>query len=452
MRLDEHASAALLPLMYRYMGRPYMALLDQYRVIETMPAEQLAELQLERLKALVAHSYENVPYYRALFDEHGARPDDIRSLHDYARLPLLDKATVRERWSEIVASNYPREEMREVWTSGSTGTPVKLFHDRRYFDCGWAALLRNIEWTGHRRGERQYWLTREDTGGWQRELRLAIERKWIAGVVVQTPETIAKWAAELQRVKPVLIYSTPSSRLSELSDYLIAHDIRIEGLRAVMTSSETLLAPTRKLIERAFGAKVFDQYGANECLSIASECRAGNMHVNSHINLVEYLPVDGAAGTYEMIITPLMNYGMPFLRYRLGDLGAPVYGTCSCGRTLPLMKMMDGRTASTVTLSDGTVLTPFSLEELLHEVPGVVRFQFRQIEPDVFDLLVVKESRAGTQVEESLANAEDSFERHNGLRVAFNVHFVDDIPLTAAGKHLYVVPLQKGAPREAGRS
>ena len=195
------------------------------------------------------------------------------------------------------------------------------------------------------------------------------------------------------------------------------------------------------------GAKVFNQYGSTECLSIAAECEAGSMHVNADVNLVEHVPVPSMPGVDEMIITPLFSYGMPLLRYRLGDLGSPVEGRCTCGRTLPRIGSLEGRLTGTATLSDGTVLTSFALEELLQGLPGVAQFQFRQVTPDDFDLLVITTRSDDAGVAASLDGIEDAFARRNGVRASIRVVYVDDIPLTAAGKHLYVVPLDTQTPR-----
>lgn len=447
MRLDEHLSALALPAMYRVMGRPYTAMARELLHNETLADEQLAELQWERLTALLHHCHDNVPFYRTMFDELGAKPEDIRTPADYARLPVLDKAMLKANSSALVASNYDVGRMHRVTTGGSTGVPVQMYYDSGYFDHGWATLLRNMSWTGHRPGERQAWVTREATGGLPRALRLVIERKWVAGVVVQTPETIAQWAAHLARQKPVLVYSTPSSRLPALATYLLENDIRLDSVRAVMTSSETLLDESRLLFEKAFGAQVFDQYGSTECLSIAAECPAGSMHVNADMNLVEYAPLESASGVSELIITPLFNYGMPLLRYRLGDLGGPRPGRCSCGRTLPRMDRLVGRLTGTATLSDGTVLTPYALEELVQGVAGVARFQFRQTSPDGFDLLVVRAPQGGDDLEETLSSIGRRFTEQNGPRVDFRIRYVDDIPLTSTGKHLYVIAMNDETPR-----
>lgn len=447
MRLDERVSAMLLPAMYGIMGRPYQAMGRELLRNETLSEDQLAELQWSRLTALLGHCYDNVPFYRSIFDDLGAHPTDIRTLADYAKLPVLDKEKLKANSAALVATSHDLGRMRHVTTGGSTGVPVQMYYDHDYFDWGWATLLRNITWTGHRPGERQAWVTRESTGGLSRWLRLEVERKWVAGVVVQSPETVADWAAHLARQRPVLVYSTPSSRLPALATYLLEHDIRLESVRAVMTSSETLLDESRRLFEKAFGAQVFDQYGSTECLSIASECSAGSMHVNADINFVEYSPLSTVRDVNELIITPLFNYGMPLLRYRLGDLGGPLPDRCSCGRTLPRMSRLVGRLTGTATLSDGTVLTPYALEELVQGVAGIARFQFRQTSADAFDLLVIRAPGAGIELDQSLGGIEEKFTAQNGPRVEFRVRYVDDIPLTMTGKHLYVIALDDETPR-----
>ena len=447
MRADERLSALLLPVMYGMMGRPYQAMTRELQQNETLAEEALAALQWKRLTTLLHHCYLHVPYYRAMFDELGAHPDDIRTMADYARLPILDKEMLKSHSTSLVASTHDPGRMHRVTTGGSTGTPVQMYYDSRYFDWGWATLLRNISWTGHHPGERQAWVTRESTGGLPRALRLAIERKWVAGVVVQTPDTVAQWASHLARQQPRLVYSTPSSRLPALASYLLEHDIHLDSVRAVMTSSETLLDETRLLIEEAFGAQVFDQYGSTECLSIASECASGSMHVNADVNLVEYVPLDSAPDLSELVITPLFNYGMPLLRYRLKDLGRMLPGRCDCGRTLPRMGRLVGRLTGTATLSDGTVLTPYALEELVQGVPGIARFQFRQTSQDAFDLLVVRAPHDQSGLDAALGDIGRKFSEQNGPSVDFRVCYVDDIPLTSSGKHLYVVALQDETPQ-----
>ncbi len=166
-----------LPALYTLGRRPYHRVLSALLASERLDPEQLHEIQLERLRSLVAHCYENVPYYRRLFDGLGVHPEDIRSIADYARLPVLEKDTLRADFPSFVATNEHADRLTTAMTSGSTGSPLQYKYDSRYFLHGWAALMRNMAWTGFRPGERQAWFTFSAPGGMKRAARLALERK-----------------------------------------------------------------------------------------------------------------------------------------------------------------------------------------------------------------------------------------------------------------------------------
>ncbi|MDZ4168689.1 MAG: hypothetical protein U1E26_03415 [Coriobacteriia bacterium] len=445
LRIDEAAAALYLPALYHLGRRPYPRLVSELVASERFDPEQLHQLQLARLRALVTHCYANVPYYRALFNDLDVRPDDIRSMEDYARLPLLEKDTLRAEFASFIATDSHGERLMAATTSGSSGSPLKYRYDPEYFLHGWSALIRNMTWTGFRLGERQAWFTFSAAGGAKRALRLTLERKWLARELTFSDETLDGWARRLAHWEPRFVYGTPSSRLAPLAAHLLAHNVKPQGIRAVMSSSETLVDEQRQLIEEAFGAKVFNQYGATECLSIASECEAGSMHVNAELNLVEFERTEWTGDARAVIVTPLLNYGVPLLRYVLRDLGGSLPGQCPCGRTLPRMRNLIGRTSCCATLSDGSFVTPFAFEELVESTPGIVRFQFRQVKPDSFDLLVVTLPGAADSVRHALADLDAQFERNNGRKAHFALRLVDDIPFTPGGKHLYVIPLTDSA-------
>lgn len=448
MRLDEHASAIALPLTYWLMGRPYAAMLRELRDNETLAPEQLEQLQFAKLTALLEHCYTNVPYYRSMFERIGAHPSDIRTMAEYAMLPTLDKETVQREAESLGATNFADKPAITVSTGGSTGTPVKLRQDQTYYDWGWAVFLRNMLWTGFQPGERQAWFTRPATPDLKRQIHLALERRWVVGVVLQSEAAIAQWARGMQKHRPRFIYGYPSV-ISALATYVLDHGIELDSVRQVMTSSETLFANQREEIGRAFGAPVFNQYGSTETYGISSECTSGSMHVNSDLTVVEYQPVSGPGGTvaHEVIVTPLMGYGMPLLRYRSGDQASPAEGRCPCGLPLPLMQMPEGRVDDTVTFSDGTVISAMLLERLVRGIPGIARFQFRQTAPDALELLVIKDQRFTEKTRETLADTQRRFASESGVRVQITPLFVDAIAPTRSGKHKSVVALKDETPR-----
>ena len=420
----------------------------ELRAAEALDPQELARLQLERLGELLAHCYENVPYYRSMFEALGARPEDIRSLEDYAGLPTLDRDTLREQAESFIATGFDRDTLVYVTTGGSSGEAVQLHMDQQYRDWGWATFLRNVDWTGHRQGERQVWFTRPDDEGWPRRLRLALQRHRYVGVRQGTAESVADWAGIVKRYRPRFVYGYPHA-LAAIADYAIDHGTRFEGVRQVMTASETLHPQQRERIELAFGCRVFDQYGANECYSIASECRHGSMHVNSDINLIEFLPLqgqDGGSGPREVVVTPLLARGMPLLRYRLGDEAAPLPGLCPCGLPFPMMRLDIGRLADYMVFSNGRILSTMVPAARALDVPAIARFQFRQNPDDSLDLLIVRADRGAETLDEALVRIEGDLEKEAGFRIKVRPVFVDDIPLTPAGKHRYVIPLEtKGA-------
>ncbi|MDZ4168688.1 MAG: hypothetical protein U1E26_03410 [Coriobacteriia bacterium] len=449
MRPDEAAAALYLPTLYRLGRRPYPELMRALIATERLDSEQLNALQMERLQSLLAHCYEYVPYYRRLFDELGAHPDDIRSLDDYARLPVLEKETLRANLASFIATNQYGKRLSSVATSGSTGTPLVYHHDPRYFLHGWAALMRNMSWTGFRLGERQAWLAYSAPGGVKRAFRLALERKWQARELVFSEETIASWAHHLATWRPTFVYGAPSSRLAPIAAHMLSHDIRPQGIRSVMTSSEMLVEGQRRLLAEAFGASVYNQYGSTECLSIAAECGAGSMHVNAEVNIVEFEQLDWTGDARAIVVTPLFNYGVPLLRYVLRDLGEALPGECACGRTLPRMRSLIGRSDFSVTLSDGMTVTPFAFEGLVARVPGIIRYQFRQVTSDSFDLIVAALPEATQSIAEALSSLDERFARTTGGTAHFTVRFVEDIATAEAGKHLLVVPLDRRSKDQA---
>lgn len=457
MRYDESMCATLLPLAYRLTGRHQMRMLRELVASEALDEEQLGRIQFARLRALLDHCYENVPYYRRLFDELDVKPQEITSLADYAQLPVLTKQALKENTDALIATNYDRKSLMANATGGSTGEPTQFYQDRRYLELGSAAFLRNLQWTGYRLGERHLYLwgapwTAKVSGG--ERLRRFLLRRWVFSVGDLSDETMAQWTVAIQRIAPRTIYGYVTA-LFALAGYMKDRGIQIDGLRSVVTSAEALLPESKRVIETGFGCPVYDQYGSREVYSIAAQCRAGSMHVNSDINVVETVDLSqesAAVGASDIVVTPLFAYGMPLLRYANGDRGVLIEGRCDCGRPLPQMKTNIGRTMDNVFLRNGTPVEGLALVALLRGIVGIGRFQFRQSVAGACDLLIVKDQGCDASTERALAQAASTAADRLGVDLTINVRIVEDIPLTRLGKHNYVVSELAGArPTQAGR-
>jgi phenylacetate-CoA ligase len=225
--------------------------------------------------------------------------------------------------------------------------------------------------------------------------------------------------------------------------------------KALMSSAQTLPLPSRKLIEEAFGCKVFDKYGSREFSGIAYECEAhSGHHVVSEAYIVEVLkdgePVKpGEVG--EVVITDLNNYCMPFIRYRIGDLAEAVDDTiaCSCGRGAPRVGAIEGRVQSIIQGADGRYLPGTFFAHYLKEFDHAIKkFQVVQEERDAMIFRVVKGGRFSDDVlDEVLA----TFREYLGAEMKITVEFVDEVAMVRTGKRLASVSrlgidFQKAAP------
>jgi phenylacetate-CoA ligase len=408
----------------------------------------MRELQDEKLRRLVRHAYRHVPYYRTRMREKGLRPEDIRGQEDLAKLPFLTKADIRRHLHfDIMSENHDKGEILRISTSGSTGEPLVCYADRAQLEFRWAATLRAQEWTGYQFGDPTVRLWHQTIG--MTRSQAAKERadaimsnRTFVPVFQMTDENLKKTMELIRSVQPTLM-----DGYAEALDFL-AHYVKTVGdpgvrPRAIMSSAQTLPEPSRKLIEEAFGCRVFDKYGSREFSGVAYECEAHDgHHVVAEGYIVEVLkdgvPVKpGEVG--EVVITDLNNYCMPFIRYRIGDLaeGMDPLAPCSCGRGAPRIGAIQGRVQSIIQGVDGHYVPGTFFAHCLKEFDyAIKRFQVVQDKPGALTFRVVKGGRYSRDVLERVLS---QFRRYLGERLVIDVEFVDDIALVQTGKHLAAI-------------
>ncbi len=418
---------------------------DNLRKTQWLPSAEMRELQDEKLRRLVRHAYRNVPYYRARMQELKLHPDDIRGQDDLGKLPLLTKQDVRKHlYFDILADNHDKREMLRIATSGSTGEPFVVYANRSQLEFRWAATLRSQEWTGYQFGDPCVRLWHQTLGMSTSQIlkeradALMSNRKFVP-VFEMHEDKLDRMVRDIADWKPTLL-----DGYAEALDFL-AHYLKSRGgvavaPKAIMSSAQTLPDSSRKLIEDAFGCRVFDKYGAREFSGIAYECEAHDgHHVVGEGYIVEVLR-DGAPAAPgelgEIVITDLNNTCLPFLRYRIGDLGTAMdpAAACPCGRGLPRIGSIEGRVQSIIQGSSGQFLPgsffPHYLKELDH---AIKRFQVVQERVGEITFNVVKGGRYSDDVlQEVLA----TLRRHLGDDMKIHVNFVDNIELVRTGKRL----------------
>jgi phenylacetate-CoA ligase len=443
--------------------RVYMAAFDQTHWMITRDVEHYyetlrktqwldpaatRELQDEKLRRLVRHAYRNVPYYRARMQELGLRPEDIRGQQDLAKLPFLTKADIRKHlFFDIMSENHDKSQILRISTSGSTGEPFVCYADRAQLEFRWAATLRAQEWTGYRFGDATVRLWHQTIG--MSRTQAAMERadallsnRTFVPVFELTDDNLERTMRLIAHVRPILL-----DGYAEALDFL-ARFVQQRGSlgvrpRSIMSSAQTLPEPSRRLIEQAFGCRVFDKYGSREFSGIAYECEAhAGHHVVAEGYIVEILrdgePVKpGEVG--EVVITDLNNTCMPFIRYRIGDLAEAMDTDtlCACGRGAPRIGAIQGRVQSIIQGTDGHYVPGTFFAHYLKEFDyAFQRFQVVQEKPGAITFRVVKGGRFSQEVLDQVLT---EFRKYLGERLQIEVEFVDEIALVRTGKHLAAV-------------
>jgi len=406
--------------------------------------DRLIEYQNKRLRKIIKYAYENVPFYRQRFGQLGIRPDDIRTTKELSRLPVLRKGEIRENFDRMISREYDAKSLKMLSTSGSTGQPLflcisdaedelrKAKHLRANMSCGQKPRDRWVAVTSPRHFQ--------ETGGLQ-----------IFGFYVPIPVSVFDNAAEqystIGKLRPDVLEAYSSSLL------LLAREVEKRECgtirpRFVISGAELIDDSARQYIEKVFDAPVYDQYACIEMERIAWQCRDRiGYHMDIDAMVIQFVDRNGedvsAGENGEIVCTSLFNYAMPFIRYAVGDMGVPSDEDCSCGRTLPLMKVVEGRKDSFLLLPDGRVLSPRSFTIALSTFrlyDSMEQFRVAQRKKDVIEVQIKKKDES---IEEQ--NLESELVVHlrkmldiDAERLDFKVRFVSDIPLDKAGKLMIV--------------
>jgi phenylacetate-CoA ligase len=447
-----------LPLYHWWHGSTLMSDMRKFEDSQWFPQERLRAMQWERLSRLLEHAYLHVPYYRDTFKEIGAKPQDFRSIEDFAKFPVLKKRTLQERVSDLLATNIPSTELVKGITSGSSGLPTFHYRDLTCNRIRTAAGKRLNRIAGHSFGSRvfSFWrdspfvfegtevrpaqAAKEHSASGLSRLKRAVHARF--GVENQVMSVDPTWLSEveltrlydrLKKFRPEIIVSYVNA-LCMLAQYLEAN--RLEGIRprSVIVSSEMLHPHQRELMERVFGCRVFNRYGLSETGIVAIECSAGTgLHLNQEILHLEEAPDD--FGTTQLVVTDLINRGMPLLRYETGDTGRLIGERCGCGRGLWRIGDLTGRVIDLLPTRLGGHVNG-QLFATFHWIAGVKQYQVVQEAVDAFTIRIV---RTPSFVESDLAPMLQTIRERFGDDTAIKVEYVEYIPFTQGGKYKLVV-------------
>lgn len=312
--------------------------LKKFLETQWMNPEKIKELQFIQLRELLEFSYQNVPYYKRLFDECGLKPQSVQDLSDLKKIPLLTKKIIKENFKELVALNAVKNDIELTYSSGTTGEKLLFYLPKVLkYQINFAITYRFYSWAGIKPFDRRitmgarvftrsrpYWIFNKAGN----QLLLSIHHL--------SYETVDEYIRKIEKFAPVLIQGHPSGitfvakRLKEIGKTI--------AVKAVSTTGETLFDDQRKIIEEGFSCCVFDTWGLGESVVSASECECHKgYHEDSEYGIIEFVKTEKGC---EVVGTSLYNYAMPFIRYKIEDIAELMpdgQQLCKCGRGLPLV-------------------------------------------------------------------------------------------------------------------
>jgi len=432
------------PLWDRYDRSEKLKQLSFLKAHQWKDSGAINEYQWQRTIQMIAYAYEHSPYYRAVFDREGIKPEDIQSRGDLNKIPITKKADIRNQQSEFISKQYVPTQLVQAKTGGSTGFSLELYFDESCQALRNAAALRSDQWAGWDLGDirGELWGNPPVASTLKEKVRLGLlDRVFYLDTMAMNAHSMTEFK-NLCAHEGIEVLFGHAHSIYIYAAFLEESGVAVPALKGIIATSMMLLDHERELIERVFSCKVTNRYGCEEVGLIGCECEEhSGMHINAEHVLVEFLRADGEPAKEgelaKIVVTDLNNKGMPLLRYQIEDMGSFSNEPCACGRGLPILKEINGRTADFLKTKQGDSVAGISLiERTLTDIRGIEQMQLVQDSLDVLQVNRVKGKGFSEQTDYQLSAAlTDVF----GQDVKVVINDVTEIPQMSNGKYRFSI-------------
>ena len=445
MGLYTHLVAnGLFPLHERLKHHGSVAVRKAMEASQWWSPDRLETFRVDRLKAFLSDVQAHSPYYAAMFARSGFEPQSLTSLSELQRLPLLTKADIRGHVDAIRADDAGA--LSRFNTGGSSGEPLIFFLGKERVSHDVAAKWRATRWWGVDIGDPEIvvWGSPIELGAQDRikAVRDALLRTEILPAFDMSAARLDHFVDRICARRPKMLFGYPSA-ISLIAAHAQKKGIALDGLgiKVVFVTSERLYDHQRELIETAFGCPVANGYGSRDAGFIAHQCPHGGMHITAEDIVVEIVDPAGrplpAGEAGEIVVTHMATRDFPFIRYRTGDMAVMDDAPCACGRGLPVLREIQGRSTDFVVAQDGTVMHGLSLIYVLRDYPGISAFKIVQDSRDQTTVQVVVDD--GVDMVGLRETVSAGLRARLGESVDIHIQAVDEIPAEASGKYRYVI-------------
>lgn len=424
------------------LGREFAEYSEQLLINEQLTRGEQDAMQLTKLRELIEHCSQHVPFYKRLFDRVGFRPAHLRTLAYLSNIPPLTREDLRDHFDELRAVNASQFEPEQCASGGATGQPVKFLLDRKAIALEKACVRRHWLRSGYKDSEPSANL---------RGLRLALkpgtyslidkgENCLYLSSYDLTPNTVKAYTKAFNDFHPALFDSYASSA-ALFATLIEGRGLETHSPRSIVCASETLYPHQRERIESVFKSKVWDWYGLTELVGNAGECEMHNgYHISMEQGYFEVLDESGRAvapgEVGEIVATGLHNFSMPLVRYRTGDLAEFTDEVCPCGRASRMIKSIQGRVFEFIETPSGARLTATALNVHDNTWNNVIQFQYVQEQRDTVVLRVMKGEIYSEADERRIL---DRMGARFGEEIQLRIEYVSEMPKTPRGKTPLIV-------------
>ncbi|OUS23390.1 capsule biosynthesis protein CapK [Thalassotalea sp. 42_200_T64] len=438
----------LFPLHEQIKKHNTVAIRKSLEQSQWFSTNQILAAQNARLSNFLQKTVNHVPYFRKVFADANLQPSQIKSVADLAQLPFLTKTIVRENFDDLKSNKSGPVTL--FTTGGSSGSPLLFLLGNERVSHDVAEKWRATRWWGVDIGDKEIvaWgspieLNSQDK---MRLFRDKLFRSRLLPAFDLTEEKLLGFIDEIKLVKPKMLFGYPSV-FSLIAKTAQQHHIDLTQLeiKVVFVTSERLYPEQRDTIETVFNAPVANGYGGRDAGFIAHQCPQGKMHLSAEDIIVEIIDEDdnplshGESG--EIVITHLATSDFPFIRYKTGDIGTIDTEVCSCGRGLPILKDIEGRTTDFIVAEDGTKMHGLALIYILRGLEGISEFKIIQ-ESKYFVRILLVPTNHLTEVLKAEITA--SFKARLGANVTIEIDKVAYIAAEKSGKFRYVISKIQG--------
>lgn len=436
-------SSILFPLHERLKGHHSVALLRELEQSQWRTRSEIEKARVSRLREFLAKAGRDVPYYQRVFSEAGFVPGRVAATADLQQLPFLTKALIRANTDELKSRRAGK--LVRYNTGGSSGEPLVFYMGMGRISHDVASKWRATRWWDVDIGDPEFvlWgspieITKQDR---VRAIRDRLFRSHLLPAFQMSEAQLDHYLDELLRLRPKMLFGYASA-LALLAGHAESRkrDMTGLGVKVAFATGETLYPAQREVIERVFAAPVANGYGSRDAGFIAHQCPQGSMHVTAEHIIVELVdeagrPV-GPGETGEIVVTHLATGDFPFIRYRTGDMAVMADKPCACGRGLPVLEKVLGRSTDFIRTASGNVMHALALIYEVRDKPGVRGFKLIQAEDLSVELLLVAGPELDAGVEAAIRSG---LERRMGPGTVLSLRRVPEIPPEKSGKYRYVV-------------